>query len=368
MTTTEVPLPIPGSTEPRSGRTHVVLHAAVRQRGLRARASLALRWPVGVALLYAFLSPLGHLSNAVKIPAVLVSLVVTFRGVNGTARSVFGPRFDTGLWLCSIWLGLLVLAAVFADLLPLGNYQNATGSIDTAGYATPDLFSRHPLGTNDFGLDLLARSIHGARESLLTCTGAALVGLLIGCALGIPAAYYRGALDRVIGVFADVLLSIPALLMLFALITIVGTAKTVPQAVLKVGGALAIIAIPVMTRLARANSLPFIERDFVLVSHALGKKDARIIVRDLLPNVLPSMMSFLLILVAQFIVAEGALAYLGLGLQPPAPSWGNLIAEGGLSTLSKYPFVPLVPGIFMLITVYSLNRVGQKLRVAWAGV
>ena len=114
------------------------------------------------------------------------------------------------------------------------NYQNATGSIDTAGYATPDLFSRHPLGTNDFGLDLLARSIHGARESLLTCTGAALVGLLIGSALGIPAAYYRGALDRVIGVFADVLLSIPALLMLFALITIVGTAKTVPQAVLKV--------------------------------------------------------------------------------------------------------------------------------------
>jgi len=80
------------------------------------------------------------------------------------------------------------------------------------------------------------------------------------------------------------------------------------------------------------------------------------------------MMSFLLILVAQFIVAEGALAYLGLGLQPPAPSWGNMIAEGGLSTLSKYPFVPLVPGIFMLITVYSLNRVGQKLRVAWAGV
>jgi peptide/nickel transport system permease protein len=361
MTTTEVPLPIPGDTAPRAGRPAT---------GRRRRWSLAghlVLFAAGIALLYAFLAPLGHLTGVVKVPVVLISLVVTFRGLSGTATALFGPRFDTGLWLCAIWLGLLVLAAALADLLPLGNYQNATGAIDTAGYATPDLFSRHPLGTNDFGLDLLARSIYGARESLLTCTVAAGVGLIIGCALGIPAAYYRGVLDRVVGVVADVLLSIPALLLLFALITIVGTAKTVPQAVLKVGGALAIIAIPVMTRLARANALPFIERDFILVGHALGRKDARIVVRDLLPNVLPSMLSFLLILVAQFIVAEGALAYLGLGLQPPAPSWGNMIAEGGLTTLSGYPFVPLVPGVFMLITVYSLNRVGQKLRAAQIG-
>jgi peptide/nickel transport system permease protein len=361
MTATEVPILVPDDPGLRAEPVWI---------GHRRWVNITLRvaiFVVGVVLLYLFVSVLSSTDGVIRVVGVIAALAFMFRGIDGTAKAIFGRRFDTGLWLSALWLGALVLAAIFADLLPLGNYQDAKKSINSPGYAHPDLFSNHPLGTNDFGLDLFARSIYGARESLLTCTVAALAGLVVGCALGIPAAYYRGWFERVVGVLTDVVLSIPALLMLFAVITILGTAKSVPQAVMKVGGALAIIAVPVMTRLARANSLPFIQRDFVLVSHAIGKRDRRIIVRELLPNVLPSLISFLLILIAQFIVAEGALAYLGLGLQPPAPSWGNMISEGGLQTLRQYPFVPLVPGMFMLITVYTLNRVGQKLRVVWVG-
>jgi peptide/nickel transport system permease protein len=319
----------------------------------------------GIVLAWAALVPGGHLAGIVKVPLVLVAVFLAFRGVDGLLKVWLGAAFDTGFWLSGAWLVVLVAAAATAGLLPLPDYQNPSLTINTPGYARPDLFSRHPLGTNAFGLDLLARAIYGARETLVTCTLAALVGLIIGCAIGMSAGYFRGWWEQVAGVITDSLLSFPALLLLFAVVTVLGTAHTVPQAVFKDGTALALLSIPVMTRLARANTLTFSQREFVLAARAIGRRDIRILAGELLPNVVLPMISFLFILVATLIVAEGALAFLGLGLQEPAPSWGNMIAEGGLSTLQKYPFVPLVPGVFMFLTVYSLNRVGQTARMRW---
>jgi peptide/nickel transport system permease protein len=320
----------------------------------------------GITLLWASLVPLGDLRGVYKVPLVLVSIVIVFKGVDGLLKLLRGPRFDTGFALSVTWLALVIFGAVFAGVLPLANYNNPELTLNVAGYAPPDLFTAHPLGTNDFGLDLLARAVYGARETLITSTLAALVGLVSGLVLGMSAGYYRGAWEKAVGVLTDAMLAFPALLLLFAVVTVLGTAKTVPQAVFKDGFALALLSIPVQTRLARANTLNFAQRDFVLAARAIGKSDFRVITREILPNVLIPMMSYIFILIAALIVAEGALAFLGLGLQPPQPSWGNMIAEGGLQTLRKYPFVPIVPGLFMFFTVYGLNRIGQVARVRWS--
>jgi peptide/nickel transport system permease protein len=177
--------------------------------------------------------------------------------------------------------------------------------------------------------------------------------------------YFRGWLDRVIGVMTDSFLAFPALILLIAIAAVFGVPKSVPSAILKEGLALAIIGIPTMIRLARSTTLVFAQREFVVASRAMGASDARIIRRDLLPNVVLPLISFSFIVVAVLIVAEGSLAFLGLGLQQPTPTWGNMIAEADLNTIVKYPHIPLVPGIFMFITVFAFNRIGERARTMW---
>jgi peptide/nickel transport system permease protein len=201
--------------------------------------------------------------------------------------------------------------------------------------------------------------------SLTTALFAVAVSMVIGVAIGMFAGFYRGWLDAVIGVGTDASLAIPALVLLIAIAAVLGVPKTVPEAIFKEGAALAIVAIPTMIRLARANTIAFANRDFVVASEALGAKKRRILVRHLLPNVMLPIISYAFIIIAVLIVAEGSLAFLGLGLQQPQPSWGNMIAEGTLSVLRQYPHIPLVPGVFMFLTVFSFNRIGERARRAW---
>ncbi|MFY1638045.1 ABC transporter permease [Solwaraspora sp. WMMB335] len=274
-------------------------------------------------------------------------------------------RTDLAFWFSACWLVALAGCALLADALPLGNADDTTATIGVAGYARPDLFSANPLGTNGFGLDLLARSIYGARVSLLTVGCTVLVSLLVGGAVGMIAGYFRGWVDVVIGIFADAALVIPALVLLIAFAAVLGPPRTMPEAVLKSGLALAVVGIPTMIRLARANTLVFAQREFVTASRAMGATHTRILLRELLPNVALPLVSYAFIVSAVLIVAEGSLAFLGLGLQQPAPSWGNMIAEGGLRELRRHPHVPLVPGVFMFLTVFSLNIVGERARARW---
>lgn len=269
------------------------------------------------------------------------------------------------MWLSAGWLGALALAAIFADLLPLGNADDTSQTIGVAGYARPDLFSAHPLGTNGFGLDLLARSIYGARVSLLTVAFTIAVSLIAGGAIGMVAGYFRRWVDHAIGIFSDTLLVIPALVLLIAFAAVLGPPRTVPEAVLKIGGALAVVGIPTMARLARANTIAFARREFVTASQAMGARHSRVLLREVLPNVALPLTSYAFVVAAVLIVAEGSLSYLGLGLQQPAPSWGNMIAEGGLRELRLHPHVALVPGVFMFLTVFSLNVLGERARARW---
>jgi peptide/nickel transport system permease protein len=317
---------------------------------------------VGAAI-FAIVGPLDRID---KMVVVLAALTFLFLAIDRIAKVLRGEQFDTGLNLCFLWLFLIVFGAIFAGLLPLAEHQDTTKTISVPGNARPDLFSSHPLGTNNFSLDLLARSVYGARVSLLTATFAVMLSLIIGGTIGMLAGYFRGWLDVVVGLLTDSVLAFPALILLIAIITVLGRPEQMGEAIVKVGVGLAIVSIPTMTRLSRANTLVFAQREFVLSARSMGAKNFRIIFREIMPNVALPLLSYAFIVIAVLIVAEGSLSFLGLGLKPPKPTWGNMIAEGQqANVLKKYPHIPMVPGVVMFLTVYSFNRVGEWARSKW---
>jgi peptide/nickel transport system permease protein len=320
----------------------------------------------GIALMYAVLAPLGDMSGVLKVPFFLVSAYLAIKGIDVTGKTLRGPRFETGLWLCSAWLVLLTLAAIFADFLPFTEHVDTVKSITEPGNARPDFFSRHPLGSNNFSLDLLAQSVYAARVSVGTALLAVAIAIVVGSVLGMMAGYFRSWVDVVFGIYVDSIMSVPALLLLIAVITVVGKPQEPFEAVWKMGLTLAIVAVPTMARLARANTLVYAQREFVLAAKAMGASRWRIMFREIMPNVALPVLSYSFIIIATLIVAEGSLSFLGIGLKQPNPTWGNMIAEGRVSNvLRKYPHIALVPGVFMFLTVYSFNMVGEKFRSLW---
>lgn len=319
----------------------------------------------GLGGLWLALAPLGHLQGLVKVPAIGLALALTYRGYRATGLAVWGPRWDAMFWLSTIWLGCLITGAVFAGVLPLAEHVDITATIAEPGNLRPDLISRHPLGTNKFSLDLLARCLHGARVSLTTATVAVAFALVVGGLIGVAAGYVRGGFDRFVGVVTDSMLAFPALIFLIALAAVLGPPESVPEAIVKTGVALGVVGLPVMIRLARANTLVIAGSEFVTASKVLGATRLRIMMTDLVPNVALPLLSYSFVLVAVLVIAEGSLAFLGLGLRPPDPSWGNMIAEGGLKTLTDDPHIALVPGAFMFLTVLSLNLVGERAAARW---
>lgn len=348
--------------------TPALAEVALDRRSLRAAWLVAAVLTVaGVALVWVALTTLGSTTAWIKVPLAMVGGALVVRAVAVVGTRLRGAGFAASLAISVVWLVALVVAAVFADVLPLPNHNDTSATIGVPGYARPDLFSAHPLGTNNFGLDLLARAIYGARVSLLTVTLTIVISLFVGGTAGMIAGYLRGAFDATVGIVADAALAIPALVVLIAFAAVLGPPTTVPEAVFKTGTGLALIAIPTMFRLARANTLVIAQREFVHAAHTLGAKHRRIIAREILPNVALPLVSYAFIVSAVLIVAEGSLSFLGLGLQQPEPSWGNMIAEGGLRDLRAHPHVALVPGAFMFITVYALNVVGEHARTLWSG-
>ncbi len=179
---------------------------------------------------------------------------------------------------------------------------------------------------------------------------------MIGGSIGIIAGYYRGRVESSLMALMDILLAFPSLVLALSLITALG------QNLRDVTIAIAILAIAPIARIIRANTLTFAQREFVLAARSLGAKNGRIIWREILPNVLPPAASFALLGVAVAIVGEGALAFLGLSVPPPTPSWGSSIAAGQTVLQQGDIWVAMVPAIAMLLTVLSLNLAGDALR------
>lgn len=254
-------------------------------------------------------------------------------------------------WLPVAWLGLVVVSALAAPILPLRDPLKS----DFAYVATPPGEGGHLLGTDEIGRDILARVVFGGRVALVVGFVAIAIGMIVGGAVGMLAGYYRGRLEVVLMGIVDVMLAFPALVLVIAISAFLG------QSLRNVTIAIAVVSVPAFARVARGATLSFAQREFVTAARAMGARDRRIIVRELLPNVVLPVAAFGLVVVAVAIVAEGGLAFLGLSVPPPKPSWGSMIA-GGKGELEDSPFVSLIPAGVMFLTVLAFNLVGERFR------
>ena len=313
---------------------------------------------VGAGLVVAATVVMTDVSAIARIGVALVAVVVLFFSLDTGGKLVFGDQFETGVWLALFWLGLVVLSAVFADLLPLSEARNASLTLTDPNLVRPDLFSAHPFGTDRQGLDILGGVIYGARVSLIVGVGAVVVGTLLGGLIGTLAGYYRRKLEGFVNLFTDALLAFPPLILLLGMVTVL------EPNVQNVTIALAILVIPTYIRLSRANTLVLAQREFVLAARGLGETKRRIILRELVPNIALPVVSYGFIIVAVLIVAEASLSFLGLSIQRPNPTWGNMIAAGQ-SDFDRHPHLVFVPGTVLFLTVFSLNRAGDKARKLW---
>ena len=265
-------------------------------------------------------------------------------------------RLGVFFWICAGFIVLVTALAIFANLLPLpnpdlGNYN----SVQNGGPAWG-----HLLGTDDLYRDILSRLIYGARVSLVVGFGGALLGLIIG---GIPAmisAYRRGRVDTILNTGSYVVLAFPAIVAVIAIVSFWG------HSLFKITLIIGLFGAPIIYRVVRASTLSYATRDFVLAAKALGASDTRILTREILPNIMPTIVSYALIAVATIVVLEGSLAFLGLSVQPPTPSWGNMLNEGSsLLTGAKgqtNPWLVIFPAAAMFLLLFCLNVIADKLR------
>lgn len=213
----------------------------------------------------------------------------------------------------------------------------------------------HLLGTDDLGRDILSRIIFGARTSLLAGVISVGLALSVGLPLGLMSGYFRGQFDNVLMRLTDALLSFPFLVLALAIAAVLGAG--LGKAMIAIG----IVFTPGFIRLSRAQVLSEREKVYVEAARALGASDARIIWRHILPNSLSPVLVQASLAMAAAITAEATLSFLGLGTQPPTPSWGSML-NIAQAYLGKAPWMALWPGLAIFITVLSLNLVGDGLR------
>ncbi|HYI61009.1 MAG TPA: ABC transporter permease [Acidimicrobiales bacterium] len=279
-------------------------------------------------------------------------------------------------WLSAAWLILVALVAILAPVLPVDDPTQPVRGLARQGLMSDG----HILGGDALGRDVLSRLVFGARSSLLVGVGSVLLGLVVGGTLGLISGFRRGRADTFLSSLFDILLAFPQLVLALSLVAFLrpdpgqgsgaaaatgGAAAEVPKSGLTTIQiliiALGVVAIPLLARITRATTLSWAQREFVLAARAQGAKNARLMVREVLPNVLPAMFSIALLGVGVAIIAEGGLSILGVGIELPTPSWGNMIAEN--RNVRNAPTNALFsPIVAVFLTLMALNYLGDAVR------
>jgi peptide/nickel transport system permease protein len=259
-------------------------------------------------------------------------------------------KLGTSFWLAAAWLAVVTLLAVLAPVLHAAdpNLQDLANQGGPPG-------AGHLLGTDTLGRDMLSRLIWGARISLTVGYASTLLGMVLGTLLGMSAGYLRGRVEGVIVAAIDAVLAFPALVLILAITTFIGHDIRIIVAVI------GFLGIPAFARVARANTLALAQREFVLAARAMGAGELRILALEILPNIVAPVLTFGLLGVAVAMIAEGALAFLGLSVPLPAASWGAMVAEGR-SNLDTAPQVSLIPAAVFFLTIFALNLAADRLR------
>ncbi len=271
------------------------------------------------------------------------------------------PRRARG-WARSLEIALpgafliVLLGACFVWPL-IGNVPKPTGgSVLEAGL--PPLSPGHVFGTDPVGNDVFSRILYGGRVSIEVGLAVNLIGLAVGGLLGTVAAYRGGIVDTVVMRVLDVLIAFPSLVLALAIAEGLGPSE------LHVIWALSFFSVPAFGRIARAATLRIRGQTFMLAAALAGTRGRRMLLRHIAPNIMPQLVTFGLLGIGVAIILEGALSFLGLGIPPPAPSWGSMIAQGQ-GTLSVSPDLVLIPSAFLFATVVALNLLGDGLRARW---
>jgi len=245
---------------------------------------------------------------------------------------------------------LLAASSLLAPLLAPHDPLHQSLDKDLLGYS-----SDHPLGTDKLGRDILSRTIYGGRISLLTGVATVLISLAIGVAAGSLSGYLGGWLDLLLMRLVDILMAFPGILLAIALTAVLGPGLN--HVIL----ALCLIGWTGYARLVRGEILSLREREFVQAARGLGAAPRRIIFLHLIPNLLPPLLIQATFGLAAAIVAEGSLSFLGLGVEPPTPSWGSMLNDGRQFLLVA-PHLTTYPGLALMFTVLALNIVGDTLQ------
>ena len=253
------------------------------------------------------------------------------------------------LYLALGWLVVVILAAALANVLPI---QNPAAIHALVSYQAPS--AAHWFGTDQLGRDQFARVVYGARISLIVGFSATAIAALAGTTLGLVGGYLQGVTDTLVMGLMDVLLAFPGIVVALALTSFLG--PSVRNVIL----AIAVLSLPVFARLTRSVGLSLAQREFVQVARTLGTPAWRIITFELGPNVAGAVLAFVPVMVAVSILIEGTLSFLGIGVPPPTPTWGTMIAQGE-SVFATSSYMSLLPAAVMFLTILALNTVGRRL-------
>lgn len=270
-------------------------------------------------------------------------------------------RRHPGAIMGSIVLGCIILAVTFVGLSPYDPIKSDM----TARYQAPSL--AHPMGTDALGRDLLTRVLYGGRISLLVGLSVMVITLLIGVPVGAIAGYFGGNIDNILMRITDAALSLPSLLVLIllgAILREVDAPFLKSNPVVTIASVIGLLAWMFTARLVRASYLAIREMDFVSATRALGGSNLRIIAIHIFPNAIGPVIVEGTLEVAYAILEESGLSYLGFGIQPPTPSWGNLLSNAQ-EYLVKYPWLAIFPGLMIFLSVISINYIGDGLRDAF---
>ncbi len=267
-------------------------------------------------------------------------------------KRVFGHQ---GLLIGAVVLVLLVLVAVFAPLIaPHDPYaQSLLARLQPPVFLGGDW--AHPLGTDHLGRDYLSRLIYGARVSLLIGGVAALISGVIGTAMGVAAGYFGGRVDAVVTFLINVRLAMPVVLVALAVVAIFGGSLNV---------VIVVLGLLLWDRFAvvmRASTLQVRGREYVAAARAIGCSNLRIVLTEIMPNIVNNLIVVVTLEMAHAILLEAALSFLGLGVQPPTPSWGLMVSEGKQMMLFE-PWLVLIPGAVLFVLVLAINLLGDGLR------
>jgi peptide/nickel transport system permease protein len=294
-------------------------------------------------------APLPDITLASPHPPPLPSLV--------NARRLRTQRLGRALRL---WVpaGVLILLLAICFLLPLVVTLPSSTTGDIIVNNEPPFSPGHLLGTDVQGVDRFSQLVYGGQVAFEVGISVTVIGIAIGGTLGVIAAYFGGWVDAVISRVFDILIAFPALVL--ALVIAEGLGPTEMHVI----WALAVFGIPAVGRVARGATLTIRGLPFMTAARLAGTRRWRIIARHVVPNIMPNIVTFSLLGLGIIIILEGALDFLGYGIQPPTPSWGNMIATGQ-QILSAQPEGVLIPSIALLITVAALNMLGDALRERW---